>query len=287
MRREAGGDLRSLERTFRERAAPAGSPRYFALLFAAEDLRAPLAALYAFEAEVRAAVHPDTEHAAAHLKLAWWAEETERMVRGAPLHPIGRALWTAARAVNVDLSCLSETLAAAHHDLAARPISDQEELMAYCHRSGGLAQQFAASLAQPSADRLGEVRRFGGALGRGLRLTELLRGHAADLRAGRVRLPQVLLRKHGVTPEQFLTPPQPPAAIALLDELAAAATVLLTEAVSQPLSDRSRQRAGLVLAELALVSLRRMRTARFAPGSLDHPPAATMLWHAWRTARKA
>jgi phytoene synthase len=287
MRREAGEDPRTLEQTFRERAAPEGSARYYALLFAPGDLRPALAALYAFEAELRAAVHPATGHSAAHLKLAWWAEEVERIVRGAPLHPIGRTLCAAAHAVNVDLACLNDTLAAAHHDLAGRPIADQEELLAYCQRSGGLAQQLAACLAQPSADRRAEVRRFGGALGRGLRLADLLRNHAGDLQAGRSRLPEELLRKHRVAPDEFLTAAPSPGAVALLDELAASATALLTEAVALPLADRARQRAGLVLAELALVSVRRMRAARFAPASLIDPPALAQLWRAWRTARKA
>jgi phytoene synthase len=287
MRRETDRDPRSLEQTFRERAAPPGSPRYFALLFAPADIRPGLAALYAFDAEVRAAVHPDREHAAAHLKLAWWAEEIERIGRGAPLHPISRALCTAVQPLGLDLSCLSDYLLAARHDLAGLPIADDEELAAYCQRSGGLLQQLGALLAQPSADRRGEARRFGGALGRGLRLAELLRTHRTDLQAGRVRFAQSRLRRHDVSPAELLAAVPPARAIALLDELAAQAATLLSQATAQPLADRSRQRAGLVLADLALVTLRRMRASRFAPRSLLEPPAVLQLWRAWQTARSS
>jgi len=285
MRREADRDPRSLERTFRERAAPAGSPRYYALLFAPADIRSGLAALYAFDAEVRAAVHPHSEHSAAHLKLAWWAQEVERIGRGAPLHPIGCALSAAAQPLGLDLTCLGDYLVAAQHDLAGLPIADEEELAAYCHRSGGLLQQLGASLAQPSADRRGEVRRFGGALGRGLRLTELVRTHRTDLGAGRVRFAQSRLRQHDVSPAELLAAPPPAKAIALLDDTAAQAAALLTQAAAEPLADRSRQRAGLVLANLALDALRRMRESRFAPRSLLDPPDFLQLWRAWRTAR--
>jgi len=74
-------------------------------------------------------------------------------------------------------------------------------------------------------------------------------------------------------------------AIALLDDTAAQAAALLTQAATEPLADRSRQRAGLVLANLALDALRRMRESRFAPRSLLDPPDFLQLWRAWRTAR--
>jgi 15-cis-phytoene synthase len=287
MRREAGDDLRTLERTFREHAAPAGTPRYCALLFAPTDIRSALTALYAFDAELRAIVHPDTEHAAAHLKLAWWSEEVERMARGAALHPIGRALSAAADSSGLDLSALADYLVAAQHDLAGLPIIDDEELTAYCHRTGGLVQQLAACLAQPSIDRRSEVRKFGGALGRGLRLTELLRSHRADLRAGRVRLPQNRLQQHHVSVTDLLSAAPSPGAIELLDMLAVQATALIAQAQTQTLADRSRHRAGLVLGDLALAELRRMRTARFATRSMTEPVAVAQLWRAWRAARRA
>ena len=287
MRREARADSGSLEHTFRERAAPAGSPRYYALLFAPPDVRPALTALYAFDAEVRAAVHPRTEHAAAHLKLRWWQEEASRMAQGAGLHPIGRALSAAAQASGVDLACLPDYLVAAEHDLAGRPIADDEEFTAYCHRSGGLLQQLAATLAQPAGERRAQVQRFGGALGRGLRMTELLRSLDFDLRSGRVRLPQSRLSAYGVAAGSFLEAQPPAAARELLDELAAQATGLISQALGQTLADRSRHRSAFVLGELALVALRRMRAARFAPQAASDPAGLVQLWRAWRTARRA
>jgi len=285
MRREAGADPRTLELTFRERAAPAGSPQYYALLFADRDLRPALAALYAFEAEVRAAAHPGVEHAAAHLKLAWWGEELERTARGAPLHPITRALAAAAAPLNLDLAALAEPLIAAQFDLAGHPLTDIEQLLIYCQQSGGVTQQLAASFAQPAIDRRAEARRFGSLLGRGLRLTQLLRNHVEDARAGRLRLPQDRLQELRLTASDFLSAPRPAAALVLLDELAARAAELLQSARTLALADRARQRAGLVLAALALISIERMRAARFSIGSLRTPPALQLLWRAWRTAR--
>jgi phytoene synthase len=287
MRRESGADVRGLERTFRERAAPAGSPRYYSLLFAPQDIRPALTALYAFDAEIRAAVHPRTEHTAAHIKLRWWRDEVGRMANGTALHPIGRALSLAAHACGVGLACLSDYLVAAEHDLAGLPIVDEEDLTGYCQRSGGLLQQLAGSFAQPAPNRQAEIRQFAGALGRGLRMTELLRSHQADLRAGRGRLPETRLRQRQLTAASFITGPAPPPAVDLLDELAVQAAALIAQAQAQTLTDRSRHRAALVLAELALDSLRRMRAARFASLATVEPAPFVQLWRAWRTARNA
>ncbi len=287
MRREAAADLQSLERTLRERGAPAGSARYYALLFAPDDVRAALTALYAFDAEIRAAVHPETEHAAAHLKLAWWNEEIERLARRRPLHPIGRALLAAAEPLGLEIKELADYLVAAGHDLSARPIVDEDEFTGYLQRGGGLLQQLAARFAQPSLDRRSDTRRFGAALGRGLRLLEILRSVHADAAAGRVRLPQSRLRASDVTTAQLAADSPSPQALALLDACATQAQSLITDALDLRLVDRPRQRAGIVLGALGLAALKRMRNRRFAARASTSDGAFAHLWRAWRAARSA
>ena len=140
MRRETADAAPGLERTLRERAAPVGLPRYYALLFAPAEVRPALTALYAFDAEIRAAVHPGTEHAAAHLKLTWWREEIERLARGKPVHPIGRALHAAAEPLGLEITGLADYLVAAEHDLSARSIVDDDEFMGYVMQFGAMLQ---------------------------------------------------------------------------------------------------------------------------------------------------
>jgi len=287
MRRDRGDDPQGMERTLRERAAPAGSPRYYALLFAPADVRSALTALYAFDAEIRAAVHPATEHAAAHLKLAWWREEIERLARGKPLHPIGRALLAAAEPLGLEITGLPDYLVAAEHDLSARPIVDEDEFTGYLQRGGGLIQQLAASFAQPSLDRRGDARRFGAALGRGLRLVEVLRSVRADAAAGRSRLPQSRLRASGVSTAELAATAPAPQTLNLLNACAAQAQALITEALELRLVDRPRQRAAIVLGTLGLASLQHMRRSGFTPQSSSADGAFRLLWRAWRAARSA
>src|ERR1700722_747953 len=104
---------RRLEESYRVLAVPAGSQRYWSWLFAAPPMRDPLLGIYALLAEWRGLVDPAIEPAAAHLKLAWWREEIERLGRGAPLHPIGRFIASLPRAGSVDFTPLEKTLEAA------------------------------------------------------------------------------------------------------------------------------------------------------------------------------
>ena len=287
MRRETADAARGLERTLRERAAPVGLPRYYALLFAPAEVRPALTALYAFDAEIRAAVHPGTEHAAAHLKLTWWREEIERLARGKPVHPIGRALHAAAEPLGLEITGLADYLVAAEHDLSARSIVDDDEFMGYLQRGGGLLQQLAASFAQPSLDRRSDTRRFGGSLGRGLRLVEILRGVRSHATAGRVRLPESRLQACNVSATELAADTLSPKTLALLSACATQAQALITDALDLRMVDRPRQRAGIVLGTLALATLKRMRSGGFTPQSSTADGGLSQLWRAWRAARGA
>ncbi len=90
--------LKPLDATYRARAVPPGSPRYWSWLFAAAELRAPLLGIYALSAEWQALMDPATESSVAHLKLAWWRDEMQRLAAGSAVHPISAYLAaTAAR----------------------------------------------------------------------------------------------------------------------------------------------------------------------------------------------
>src|SRR6202044_632097 len=84
--------LKPLEATYRNRAVPAGTVRYWSWLFAAAESRAPLLGIYALRAEWQALMDPATEPNVAHLKLAWWQEEMQRLPPGAAAHPTNRYL---------------------------------------------------------------------------------------------------------------------------------------------------------------------------------------------------
>jgi hypothetical protein len=73
-------------------APPAGSVRFFALLYTPAALRPVLGALLALGDEISAGGARGLDHSVAHLRLDWWRRETERYARGEPQHPWLRAL---------------------------------------------------------------------------------------------------------------------------------------------------------------------------------------------------
>ena len=64
---------------------PPGTVRYWSWLFAAAESRAPLLGIYSLGAEWQALMDPATESSVAHLKLAWWQEEMQRLAAGSAL----------------------------------------------------------------------------------------------------------------------------------------------------------------------------------------------------------
>ncbi|HEY0800609.1 MAG TPA: hypothetical protein VGD54_07180, partial [Steroidobacteraceae bacterium] len=63
---------KTLDATYRARAAPLGSEHYWSWLFACAPARAPLLGIYALLAEWNALRDPKTEQSAARIKLEWW-----------------------------------------------------------------------------------------------------------------------------------------------------------------------------------------------------------------------
>src|SRR6202020_61920 len=120
--------LRALDATYRARAVPPGTPRYWSWLFAAAEPRAPLLGIYALGAEWQALMDPATESSVAHLKLAWWQEEMQRLAAGSAVHPISVYLAALPRAGLVDFTPLLTAVRAASAQVSGVPLERSAEL---------------------------------------------------------------------------------------------------------------------------------------------------------------
>src|SRR5688572_20095207 len=176
--------------------------RYFSLLYAPEDRRDRLCALYVIDAEVRESAQ-SANHDVAHTRLQWWRAEIDRLVNGNPQHPATRILNDAAGTDRASFAKLHEAVVAADMDLARMTYSNMRELRAYCSRSGGAIQELiAAQLVAPSP--LEEtLRATANRIGIGVRQSEILRDLRQDACDGRVYLPQDRLNDHTVTLEDL------------------------------------------------------------------------------------
>jgi phytoene synthase len=264
------------------RAAPPGSMRYFSLLYAPEDRREQVCALYVIDAEIRESAQ-SVNHDVAHTRLQWWRGEIDRLVNGNPQHPATRLLHEAQAVRSASYAKLHELLAAADMDLARMTYSNMRELRAYCSRSGGAIQELmAAQLLAPSP--LDDTNRAtANRIGIGVRQSEILRDLRQDSRDGRVYLPQDQLTAHSVTLEDLRGREVAPRLKAALREFQDAVREELQStlaAVSAPL------RPLAVLGALHRRLLKRIAaqdfdvaTSRIDLGPIEKP------WIAWRAAR--
>jgi phytoene synthase len=265
------------------RGTPAGSLRYFAVLYAPPAARPLLRALYAFEAEVRDTVTAPN-HDVAHTRLQYWRAEVDRLLGGRPEHPVTRALLPL-HGTGDDLSLLHETLAAADADLGQLALDTPAALDALAFRAAGTIQTLAAAAAglprQPSPAERGFARELGIAVAR----SEWLRDLRGDMAAGRLRLPLATLDAAGLDPASLLREPMP---AALPPLLAAEKSALQSRLAALPArldrTERATQRQGLVLAALHQRLLAHIDHRTTVARTRAEVPPWSKMWTAWRTA---
>ena len=259
--------------------------RYFAALYSLPRPRRVLEQLSAIELEIGAALRPGLEHRVAHVRLGWWREECERTRRGAPVHPLTRALVREFAGAPVDLDGLVDT---ALWDLAAATFATRAELAGYCERwAHSLAGLAAASAAEGTAERAA-LERCGRTLGALLRELQMLSELTADARAGRLRVPLDELERAGIEPAALVRPPWPPALCALLRARSGELRAQLAATVAQLPSEAQPRLRGL-LVWCALAYRQAQRLERLLPGPLHSGRRQRLLdaWRAWGAARRA
>ncbi len=266
-----------------QRGTPAGSLRYFAVLYAPPAARPLLHALYAFEAEVRDTVRASS-HDVAHTRLQYWRAEVDRLLGGRPGHPVTQALLPL-QAASAELSLLHEALVAADADLAHLTLDTPAAVDALAFRTAGTIQTLATvASCLPRAPSPAE-HDFARELGIALARAEWLRDLRGDIAAGRLRLPLATLEDAGIDPGSLLREPLPAALPSILEVEKSALRALLA-ALPGRLSraERATQRQGLVLAALHQRLLDQVDHARELARTRAELAPWPRLWTAWRTA---
>jgi 15-cis-phytoene synthase len=276
--------LAALDDSLVNRATPPGSMRYFSLLYAPDDKRELLCALYVVDAEIRESAQ-SANHDVAHTRLGWWRAEIDRLVNGSPQHPATRLLNDSPVTDRAAFGKLHEILVAADMDLTRMTYSNMGELRAYCSRSGGAVQELMAAQLVAPASLDESSRATANRIGIGVRQSEILRDLRQDAYDGRVYLPQDRLDGHNVTLEDLRSREVVPRLKAALREFREAVQDELQAAlasVSAPL------RPLAVLAALHLRLLDRIAAqdyevaaSRIELGPIEKP------WVAWRAARRS
>ena len=271
---------KTLDSSYRERAIPLGSVRYWSWLFASASARPPLLGIFALLAEWQALTDPGTEASAGRMKLAWWQEEIRRLIARTPVHPIGVYLASLPRADQVDFGPLAVAVEAAVAEFSGVPLERGAQLEQHAAALRALPLEVASRLAagDGGADGLQNCLR---ALAVADYLARTTREYRREARFGRVLFAVDELLAAGVDNADLCADPPPANLAGYLQQLRAhAARCYESVAQTLPRDGRSQHRHLLVSAALGLKHLQR-RTA-----TLESPRVQDMLL-AWVTARRA
>lgn len=270
----------TLDTTYRTRAIPLGSARYWSWLFADSAARAPLLGVYALLAEWNALIDPGTEPTAGRIKLAWWQQETQRLIAGTPSHPIGVYLRALPRAHEVDLAPLALAFDAVLAESNGAPLEHSADLEPHAAALRAIPLLIASQLAAAALD-LASLQKCAHSLAVGDFLARSVRDYRREARAGRVPFAVDELLAAGIENEDLCADQPPPRLEDYLRQLRSRAEKNYSAAVrALPPGRRAPQRHLLVLAALGQKHLPLPATA------LESARLQDMLL-AWMTARGA
>lgn len=265
------------------KAAPAGSMRYFSLLYAPPEHREIVTALYVIEAEIRESAQ-SANHDVAHTRLQWWRQEIDRLVNRNAQHPATRILGAAEHVDRRTFARLHELIVAADMDLARMTFLNLGELRAYSARSGGTVQELVTELLAPCASS-NEERALASRLGIGIRQAQMLRDTRQDAYDGRLYFPLDLLEAASVRIEDLRAREISPDVRGVLAKF--------REAIAPDLDVPAGAGKAYLRPAIVLAALHRRLLDRIA--ALDYDVASQRIelgpidkpWTAWRAARRA
>jgi presqualene diphosphate synthase len=207
--------------TIARRVRAAGSSFYWAIGLLPAPRRHSMYALYAFCREVNDIAGSETTSSLKRALLAAWRSEIALLYAGRPRHHVTRALQEAVQQYGLRcddfLAVIDGMEMDSQRDIRAPSLA---ELDLYCARVAvaiGLLSMRILGVTTPAGERVA------GALGRAIRLTNILRDLTEDGARHRLYLPRELLLAHGIVatmPSYVLAQPALPAVCQDLARLA-------------------------------------------------------------------
>lgn len=264
----------------------ADKDRWLASLFAPDEARAHLMALYAFNIEVARIREAVSEPGIGEIRLQWWADSIEAIFAGnTPDHPVAQALAAAIAHGQLDQQSFLNLIEARRFDLYDDPMPDMATLEGYLGETASVLFQMAANiLAGPAARGASDVSGFGGvAYG----LTGLMRALPIHRRRGQMYLPGDVLARHGVSASEVRAGRTTPALTAALADLRAHAANRLGEARKAAASMATDALPAFL--PLSLVDGYLAALGKLGPQTVNEVAEVSQLrrqWKLWRGARK-
>lgn len=185
-----------------EAVRAADHDRYLSVLYAPEEKRAGLFALYAFNAEIAAVRDRIHEPLPGEVRLQWWRDVIGGRM-AADGHPVAEALLAAIQRYGLPDETFQNYLDARIFDLYDDPMPSRNDLEGYCGETASALIQLAAMLLEAAAaPRLADLAGHAGCAQAIAGLLRLLPLHRAR---GQCYVPKDILASAGTSAEEFLT----------------------------------------------------------------------------------
>ena len=262
----------------RGRAAPPGSSLYYATLFEPVASRQRLYPVFALHYEITDALTASPDPGVIRLKLQWWVEEIDRLLRREPRHPVTTRLLSLVPEPEPLRPGLQGYLSLVDSLLGRPDFRDVPEWFARLSGGFGRIWQLAADIdgRQPAGDR--QAGHGGAAL-----VLELLQNTPMLSARGHTLLPDTLLMEHALSTGDLIPGTDAPAANRAFGELVREIQHRLDEAYRQ---DRRSGMPAYPLIFNRLAAATCAEIQRDGNRLLRHRIALTplrKLWIAWRT----
>lgn len=177
--------------------------RYLASLFAPDEARAHVQALYAFNVELARVRERTSEPRLGEIRLQWWRDAVDAIYRGStPDHPVLQGLAPAIERGSLPAHAFHNMIEARRFDLYDDPMPSLADLEGYLgETSSALIQLSALVLAGAEAARAADAAGYAGvAFG----IAGLMRSLPIHRSRGQCYIPQDLLERHHLTPSHVL-----------------------------------------------------------------------------------
>ncbi|WP_295813326.1 phytoene/squalene synthase family protein [uncultured Nitratireductor sp.] len=178
--------------------------RYLSVLYAPEDKRAALFALYAFNAEIAGIRDRVSEPLPGEVRLQFWHDvlTAEARPESAEGSPLAMALLDAIRIHQLPVQPLLDLLEARTFDLYDDPMPSRNDLEGYCGETASALIQLAGLVLDPSSAM--RFSQLAGHAGCAQAIAGLLRMLPIHRRRGQCYIPGDLLSAAGTTRENLL-----------------------------------------------------------------------------------
>jgi phytoene/squalene synthetase len=241
--------------------------RYLSALFAPEERRPLLFALYAFNHELARIGDTVREPMMGEIRLEWWREAIAEAQDGRPrAHDVVRSLAELFARVGPPLDLFEAMIDARQFDLGGEFFADLNALVAYTEATSGSLMRLASEILL-DGEKIGDIAHEAGvAYG----LTGILRAIRFKASQQKLYLPADLLKAEGIAPEEIFAGKADTVKLQhATSAVAAHARAHYEAAAMRPIPGHSLP--ALMPAGLVPIYLRRMSRAGFDPlrGSSD------------------